>query len=114
MDRREGGGGACVHINPVRKKKQCGRRLEFVMSAFKPDAAVAKRSRGKRARRFGLHTVDPPRSQPWERTLDRDRREWLHAEPEVFNAKVEAFLARCRGWTSSSLGCVYWRGDVTN
>ena len=30
---------------------------------------------------------------------DRDRREWLHAEPEVFNAKVEAFLARLRTGT---------------
>ena len=53
MDRREGWGGICVYISPVREKKHCGRRSEFAMSAFMPDAAVARQT-AQRALRLGL------------------------------------------------------------
>ena len=59
----------CIY-NPVREKKHCGRHAEFAMSAFMPDAAVARQT-AQRAHRLGLHAVDPPRSQPWERTRPR-------------------------------------------
>ena len=54
---------------------------------------------------WSSHTVDRHLVHSLGSARDRDRREWLHAEPEVFSAKVEAFLARLRtGTIFSNLG----------
>ena len=77
VGRREGWGGRGVYISPVREKKHCGRRSEFAMSAFMPDAAVARQT-AQRALRFGLLTVDPPLHSLGS-ARDRSRRGWRSA-----------------------------------
>ena len=57
-------------FHAVREKKHCGRRLEFAISAFMPEAAVSSQT-AHQAHRIALHTIAPPRSQPWERMRPR-------------------------------------------
>ena len=78
MDRREGWGGICVYISPVREKKHCGRRSEFAMSAFMPDAAVPRQT-AQRARRFGLHRRSTHLVHSLGRARDRSRQGWRSA-----------------------------------
>ena len=50
----------CIY-NPVREKKHCGRHAEFAMSAFMPDAAVARQT-AQRAHRLAWTSQGRPTS----------------------------------------------------
>ena len=68
-----GGGGSVSIYNPVRKKKHCALRPAFMWqcACCHVRCCSCKADGARRAHRPGLHTVDPPRSQPWERTRPR-------------------------------------------